>query len=166
MKFSYASILFAIAAPAMVNADKTSVNVPSVISRFFSSTPTLPAGASSTLATALASVDYAWTTAAAFTSFNKAVYSAAPSSLQSSLSKSGYHYAEVATADWFTKKAPKDAQKAVSSYLSAVGKVESSVFSKVATETSKGAGAAATGVPAVGVMGVAFAVGLGAVGMM
>lgn len=45
-----------------------------------------------------------------------------------------------------------------------MAKVESSVFSKVATETSKGA--APTGVPAVGVMGVAIAAGLGVVGMM
>ncbi|APA10929.1 hypothetical protein SS1G_03382 [Sclerotinia sclerotiorum 1980 UF-70] len=166
MKFSFASILFAIAAPAVVNADKTSVNVESVISSFFLHTPTLPAGASSTLATALASIDHAWTTAAAFTSFENAVISAAPSSLQGSILKSGYYYEQVATADWFTKKAPKDAQKAISSYLSEVHKVESSVFSKVATQTSKGAGAAATGVPAVGAMGVALAVGLGAVGMM
>ncbi|ESZ94178.1 hypothetical protein SBOR_5456 [Sclerotinia borealis F-4128] len=167
MKFSCATIFFAIAAPTIVNAAKTSVNVGAVISQFFpSSTPSLPAGASSTLATALASVDNAWTTAPAFTSFNRAIYSAAPSSLQSSLSQSGYIYEKIATADWFTKKAPKDVQKAVNSYISAVAKVENSVFSKVATETSKAAAAAATGVPAVGVMGVAMMAGLGVVGMM
>lgn len=55
-------------------------------------------------------------------------------------------------------------QKAVSSYLSSISAVESSVFAKVASETSKGA--APTGVPAVGVMGVAVAAGLGVVGMM
>ncbi|KAI9641610.1 hypothetical protein NHQ30_009463 [Ciborinia camelliae] len=164
MKFSYTTILFVIAAPAIVNSEKTSVNVGSVISQFFTSTPSLPAGASSTLATALASANYAWTTATAFTSFDVAVYSAAPSSLQSSLSESGYYYKDIVTADWFIKKAPKDVQKAVSSYLRTVESVESSVFNKVATETSKGA--AATGIPAVGVMGVAMAAGLGVVGMM
>ncbi|KAB8296433.1 hypothetical protein EYC80_009176 [Monilinia laxa] len=164
MKISFTTVLLAIAAPAVVNADKTSVNVGSVISNFFSPTPSLSAGASSTLATALASVNNAWTTAPAFTSFVEAVFSAAPTSLQASLSKSGFLYEDVATADWFTKKAPKDIQKSLSNYLSSVDKVESSVFNKVATETSKGA--APTGVPAVGVMGVAVAAGLGVVGMM
>ena len=140
----------------------------SVISDFFpSSTPSLPAGASSTLATALASVQSSWTTAAAYTSFNEAVYSAAPSSIKSSISKSGFYYDDVVTADWFTKSAPKEVQSAVGSYLSAVDKVENSVFSQVETKTSKGVAAAgATGVPAVGVMGVAVAAGLGVVGMM
>ncbi|TGO63357.1 hypothetical protein BCON_0013g00010 [Botryotinia convoluta] len=166
MKFSYTSILFALAAPALVSADKTSVDVASVISEFFTATPTLPGGALSTLATALASVENSWTTQAAYTSFLAAVNSAAPTSVASSIEKSGFHYAEIVTADWFTKKAPNDVQKAVSTYLSNVGKVESSVWSKVASETSKGAAAAATGVPAVGVMGVAVAAGLGVVGMM
>ncbi|THV44436.1 hypothetical protein BGAL_0643g00020 [Botrytis galanthina] len=166
MKFSYTSVLFALAAPALVSADKTSVDVASVISEFFTATPTLPGGALSTLATALASVENSWTTQAAFTSFIDAIDSAAPSSVASSISKSGFYYNEIVTADWFTKKAPKDVQKAVSTYLSNVDKVESSVWSKVASETSKGAAAAATGVPAVGVMGVAVAAGLGVVGMM
>jgi hypothetical protein len=135
----------------------------SVISEFFvSTTPSLPAGASSTLATALASINSGWTTAAAFTSFKDALYSAAPSSLQESLSQSGFIYNDVVTADWFTKSAPKAVQTAVNSYLSKVEKVEESVFSKVATETSKGA--AATGAPVI--MGVALAAGLGVVGMM
>ncbi|RAL64965.1 hypothetical protein DID88_001555 [Monilinia fructigena] len=146
------------------NSLTDNVSIGSVISQFFISTPSLPAGASSTLATALASVDNAWTTAPAFTSFVDAVFSAAPTSLQSSLSKSGFLYDDIVTADWFTKKAPKDVQKSVNNYLSSVDKIESSVFSKVATETSKGA--APTGVPAVGVMGVAIAAGLGVVGMM
>ncbi|KAF7959634.1 hypothetical protein EAE96_001249 [Botrytis aclada] len=158
MKFSYSSILFALAAPALVSADKTSVDVASVISEFYTATPTL--------ATALASVDNSWTNGAQFTSFISAIYSAAPTSIAVSMDKSGFAYDEVATADWFTKKAPDGVQKALSTYLSNVGKVQSSVWSKVATETSKGAAAAVTGVPAVGVMGVAVAAGLEVVGMM
>lgn len=134
-----------------------------MISQHFTSNPTLPAGASSTLATALASAD-AWGTAPIYTSFIEALWSAAPPSITASLSSSGFYFDEVATADWFTKKAPKDVQKALNSYVSAVSSAESSVFSMVAAETSKGA--AATGVPAVGVMGVAMAAGLGVVGMM
>lgn len=137
-----------------------------MISQFFTVTPTLPGGALSTLATALASVENSWTTQAAYTSFREAIQSAAPTAVASSIAKSGFYYDDVVSADWFTKKAPKDVQKAVSTYLSNVDKVESSVWSKVASETSKGAAAAVTGVPAVGVMGVAVAAGLGVVGMM
>ncbi|KAF7899642.1 hypothetical protein EAF00_003978 [Botryotinia globosa] len=156
----------ALAAPALVSADKTSVDIASVISEFYTITPTIPGGALSTLATALASVENSWTTQAAFTSFIDAIDSAAPSSVASSISKSGFHYNEIVTADWFTKKAPKDVQKAVSTYISNLDKVQSSVWSKVESETSKGFAAATTGVPAVGAIGVAVVAGLGAVGMM
>ncbi|KAM3065010.1 hypothetical protein ACMFMG_001219 [Clarireedia jacksonii] len=157
MKFSLATLLLAVAPLAM--ADKTSLDVKSVITEFFSTTPTVPAGASTTLASALNSVHTKWQDSPAFTSAENAIFSAAPSSLQASLSKSGWNWNEVATASWFTKEAPKSVQKDVQSYTSAIDSVVSSVNSKIATETSKGAaGARQTGGVAVGVMGVMAAV--------
>ncbi|PQE17864.1 hypothetical protein CJF30_00010373 [Rutstroemia sp. NJR-2017a BBW] len=97
----------------------------------------------------------------AFTSARDAIYSAAPSSLQASLSASGWYYEDVVTASWFTKSAPKSVQKDMQSYISTIGAVESSVFSKVATETSKGGvPARQTGAVAAAVVGAVAAVGM------
>ncbi|PQE05101.1 hypothetical protein CJF31_00006070 [Rutstroemia sp. NJR-2017a BVV2] len=159
MKFSVAALLMAVAPLAM--ADKTSLDVKSVISAFYSTTPTIPAGASTTLASALHSVETKWVDSPAFTSARAAIYSAAPSSLQASLATSGWDYGDVVTASWFTKNAPKSVQKDVQSYNSAVYSIEDSVFSKVATETSKGGvPARQTGAVAAGVIGVVAAVGM------
>jgi hypothetical protein len=126
----------------------------SVISSFYpSSTPSIPAALSTTLASALHSVETSWRNSPAYTSANEAIFSAAPSSVQSSISKSGYYYKDVMTQSWYTKNVPQTVQTAVSGEVSAIDSVAEKLLG-TPTSSSKGA-AERTAVPlVVGVMGV------------
>lgn len=129
----------------------------SVIAAFYpTSTPDIPASKSTALASALFSVQSSWVDSPVYTSVQNAIYSAAPSSVQASISSSGYIYESITTNAWFTK-VPQALQSAVTSEFSALDNAAESI---IGTSTSTGGAARVTEVAlagAVGVVGVAMA---------
>lgn len=109
-------------------------------------------GAQSTsIAKAFLSIQSSWRDTPAFTSAESAIISALPTSLQASVSKSGYGYRAITGQAWYTKNVPKAVQTAIAGELSAFDSAQAKILG---TSTSKGA-AARTAVPiAVGAMGI------------
>jgi hypothetical protein len=138
--------------PSTLNLNKKPSG--SVISSFYpSTTPSIPAALSTTLASALHSVETTWRDSPAYTSANEAIFSAAPSSVQSSISKSGYYYKDVMTQSWYMKNVPQAVQTAVSGEVSAIDSVAEKLLGTL-TSSSKG-GAERTAVPlAMGIMAI------------
>lgn len=131
----------------------------SVITHFYSSTPTLQPAQSTTLASLYNSLELSWQANPASKSADIAITSAAPSSLSSSLSKSGYHYKQLTTESWYTKSVDKAIQTQVINYISALDSAEAKVYP---TSTSKGGVPRVTGLGVAGVLGIVGGV-LGAV---
>lgn len=132
---------------------KLTSSSPSVISDFYSNpTLSISAAASTSLASALASVQSTWLDSNKWTSARDAIYSAAPTAAQASISKSGYQYDALTTQSWYTKNVPKAIQTDVANY----GKALDSAAAKiVGTPSTSSSGCMATGVPMmVGAMGV------------
>jgi hypothetical protein len=126
----------------------------SVISSFYpSSTPKIKGAQSTSLASALHSVESSWYDSPAYTSADIAIFSAAPSSVQSSISKSGYYYKEITTQTWYTKNVPHAVQTAVAAEISAIDSAAAKIIG-TPSSTSKGAGARATGLGVAGMVGV------------
>ncbi|KAG4444005.1 hypothetical protein IFR05_000465 [Cadophora sp. M221] len=149
MKFSIIAA-FAFCA-AVASADD--LNVPSVISDFYpSETPKIDAKASTSLASALHSVESTWENSDKFTSAIAAIYSAAPSAAQASLSKSNFVYDALTTQSWYTKDVPKAIQTDIADYRKAINSAAAKI---VGTPSTSKSGCMATGVPmVVGAMGV------------
>jgi hypothetical protein len=123
-----------------------------VISEFYpSSTPKVAASVSTALASVLNSVQSTWTDSPAWTSARDAIYSAAPSSVQSSISKSGYVYKDITSQSWYTKSVPKAVQTAVAGEVSAVDSAASKIL---ATATRKGDAPKQTRMAVAGMVGV------------
>ncbi|KAL3421259.1 hypothetical protein PVAG01_07704 [Phlyctema vagabunda] len=140
---------------------KFTEDVKSIIHEFYpSETPSVAASVSTALASALWSVQSTWDNSPAQTSVQAAIFSAAPTSVQKSITESGYAYREIVTQAWFTKSVPKALQTAVQKEISAI---ESAASSVIGTGTSKAA-APTRGVEAVvigaavGLVGAAMAV--------
>jgi hypothetical protein len=72
----------------------------SVISDFYTSTPKINGAQSTSLASALWSIQSSWSDTPAYTSAYDAIVSAAPSSLQASISKSGWTIQDISTQAW------------------------------------------------------------------
>lgn len=100
-------------------------------------------------------MDATWTDSPKWTSARDAIYSAAPSSAISSISKSGYRFDELTTQAWYTKSVSKAVQTDIANELKALDSAASKVLGPLATQTSKG-GAVKTG--AAGVAGVVVGV--------
>ncbi|KAE8446470.1 hypothetical protein EG329_011933 [Mollisiaceae sp. DMI_Dod_QoI] len=150
MKFS-AVTTFALCAVA--SAADSSLNVGSVISSFYpSSTPKLNGAQSTSLASALHSVETTWRDSPAYTSANEAIYSAAPSSVKSSIDKSGYYYGEITSQAWYTKSVPHAVQTAVAGEISAI---DSAAEKVLGTISSKGTAPMRTAAPIMGAMAIA-----------
>ncbi|TVY45155.1 hypothetical protein LOCC1_G003869 [Lachnellula occidentalis] len=150
MKFT--SIASAIALCASVASADSKLDVASVISEFYpTSTPKVDASVSTALASALYSVQSTWNDSPAWTSAKAAIYSAAPTSAQSSIDKSGYAFAELTTQKWYTKSVPHAVQTAVAGEVSAIDSAASKVLG---TATSKGDAPRQTGMAVAGVVGV------------
>lgn len=125
-----------------------------MISSFFpSSTPHIDAKASTSLASALNSVETKWRDTPAYTSAGEAIYSAAPTKLQPSIATSGYIYEQVTTETWYTKNVPKAVQTAIDGHVSSIISVEQKVLG-TGTSTSKAGAAQQTGMAVAGVVGV------------
>jgi hypothetical protein len=123
----------------------------SVISEYYTSTPSLNAAQSTSLASALHSVETSWLDSPAWTSARDAIYSAAPSSVRTSIDSSGYGYKEITSQTWYTK-VPKAQQTAIAGQISAVDSVAAKI---VGTPSKSSGGAMKTGVPmVVGAMGL------------
>jgi copper(I)-binding protein len=117
----------------------------SVISDFYpSSTPHLNAAQSTSLASALYSVESTWTDSPAYTSAVEAIYSAAPSSVRSSIDASGYYYEQITSQAWYTKSVPGAQKTAISKQIAAI---DSAAAKIVGTATSSGKGAMRTAAP-------------------
>ncbi|CZR63641.1 uncharacterized protein PAC_13538 [Phialocephala subalpina] len=151
MKFSVIST-FALCA-AVASAD-SSLNVGSVISSFYpNSTPKINGAQSTSLASALHSVETTWRDSPAYTSANEAIYSAAPSSVLSSISKSGYYYREITSQAWYTKSVPHAVQTAVAEEISAIDSAASKILGTI---SSTGAAAPMrTAAPIMGAVAIA-----------
>jgi hypothetical protein len=109
------------------------------------------------LASALHSVETTWRDSPQYTSANEAIFSAAPSSVQSSISKSGYYYGQITSQAWYTKSVPHAIQTAVAGEVSAI---DSAAEKVIGTASSKGGAAMRTAAPimgAVAVLGGVFA---------
>ncbi|TVY83676.1 hypothetical protein LSUE1_G003103 [Lachnellula suecica] len=151
MKFATIASSLALCA-TFVSAADSSLNVASVISDFYpSSTPNVAAAVSTSLASALHSVDMTWTDSPAFTSAASAIYSAAPDSIKSSIEKSGYGYKEITAQDWYTKSVPQAQQTAIAGEINAIDSVAEKF---VPTGTSTAGAAKQTGMAVAGVVGV------------
>ncbi|KAL5325477.1 hypothetical protein ACEPPN_006603 [Leptodophora sp. 'Broadleaf-Isolate-01'] len=126
---------------------------PSVISEFYpSETPKIDAKASTSLASALNSVQSTWQNSNKFTSAIAAIYSAAPTAAQASLSKSNFEYDALTTQSWYTKGVPKAIQTDIADYRKAIHSAAAKI---VGTPSTSSSGCMATGVPlVVGAMGV------------
>ncbi|KAK0105020.1 hypothetical protein ONS95_004611 [Cadophora gregata] len=136
---------------AVASADD--LNVPSVISAFYpDETPKIDAKASTSLASALHSVESTWENSNKYTSAIAAIYSAAPTAAQASISKSGYEYDALTTESWYTKDVPKAIQTDVADYRKAINSAAAKI---VGTPSTSSSGCMKTGVPmVVGAMGV------------
>ncbi|KAL2062013.1 hypothetical protein VTL71DRAFT_6279 [Oculimacula yallundae] len=150
MRFSIVAA-FALCA-SVVSAED--LNVPSVISQFYTQTSLgIEAKASTSLASALHSVESTWQNSPKFTSAIAAVYSAAPSSASASLTRS-FNYADLTAQKWYTKDVPKGAQTDIANYIKAV---DSAAAKIVGTPSTSKSGCMPTGAPvmlgAVGVIG-------------
>ena len=128
----------------------------SLISEYYpKDAPTgLKPAASTSLASALHSVETSWQGSPQYTTAVAAIYSAAPSSVKSSIDKDGYYYRSITGESWYTKSVPHAVQTAVAGEISAF----SSVGAKfLGTSTSKAHAAARTAAPmfgaAVGLVG-------------
>ncbi|TVY50565.1 hypothetical protein LCER1_G007776, partial [Lachnellula cervina] len=115
------------------------------------STPKVAASVSTALASALNSVQSTWNDSPAWTSAQSAIYSAAPSSAQSSIAKSGYAFKQLTSQAWYTKSVPHAVQTAVAGEVSAIDSAASKIL---ATATSKGDAPRQTGMAVAGVVGV------------
>ena len=125
----------------------------SVISEFYpTSTPNIPAKASTSLASALHSVQSTWLDSPKWTSARDAIYSAAPTAAQSSIDKSGYAYGDIVTQSWYTKNVPKAVQTDVKKEIEAINSAAAKIVG-TPSSTSKG-GAAKTGVPVAAALGI------------
>jgi len=123
-----------------------------VISAFYpSSTPKVAASVSTALASALNSVQSTWQDSPAWTTAQAAILSAAPSSAQSSIEKSGYVFKDLTTQKWYTKSVPHAVQTAVAGEVSAVDSAASKILP---TATSKGDAPRQTGMAVAGMVGV------------
>ncbi|KAH7311093.1 hypothetical protein BKA65DRAFT_518585 [Rhexocercosporidium sp. MPI-PUGE-AT-0058] len=149
MKYSTVAV-FAFCAAVASAAD---LNVPSVISAFYpDETPKIDAKASTSLASALNSVQSTWENSNKFTSAIAAIYSAAPAAAQASLSKSDFVYDALTTQSWYTKDVPKAIQTDIADYRKAINSAAAKI---VGTPSTSSSGCMATGVPmVVGAMGV------------
>ena len=108
---------------------------------------------STSLASALHSVQTSWEDSKEFTSAENAIISAAPSDVASSISKSGFAYKDITSQDWYTKSVPKSDQSAVSKEISAIDSVYTHVLGTVSS-TGGVAPAKVTGVAVMGMVGV------------
>ncbi|KUJ08211.1 uncharacterized protein LY89DRAFT_691109 [Mollisia scopiformis] len=154
MRFSAITTLALCAAAASASAADSSLNVASVISAFYpTSTPSLNGAQSTSLASLLNSVQSTWEDSASYTSANEAIYSAAPSSVQSSIDKSGYYYGQITSQAWYTKSVPGAIQTAVAKEISAI---DSAAEKVLGTASSTGAAAAMrTAAPIMGAVALA-----------
>jgi hypothetical protein len=120
--------------------------------------PTIAAAASTSLASALYSVESSWQGSPQYTSANAAIYSAAPADVKSSIDSSGYYYRSITGQDWYTKSVPQAVQTAVAGEISAFSSVGAKILG---TSTSSGNAAARTAAPmivgAMGLVGGVFA---------
>jgi len=148
-------IAAALCAPLASAKDSSSLDVASVISYFYGTTPTptVAASISTSLASALHSVQTSWEDSPAYTSAQSAIISAAPSDVAESISKSGFIYQDITSEDWYTKSVPKSDQSAVSKEIGAINSVFTHIVGTV-TSTGGVAPAKITGVAVMGVVGV------------
>ncbi|RDL40888.1 uncharacterized protein BP5553_00867 [Venustampulla echinocandica] len=141
---------------AFAYAADSKLDVASVISEFYpTKTPSVEAAVSTSLASALHSVQASWFDSPAQTSAYKAIYSAAPSSLKSSLASSGYRYAQITTQEWYTKDVPKAQQTDLAKEDEAL---KSAARKILGTSTSTGGAVQRTGMAVAGVVGAVGAV--------
>jgi hypothetical protein len=96
-------------------------------------------------------VETKWEDSPAYTSFQSALYSAAPTKVQSSIATSGYAFTQLTTADWYTKSMPKAVQTAFAGYVSSI---DSAAAKVIGTASSTGGAAQQTGMAVIGMVGV------------
>lgn len=108
---------------------------------------TLPAAASTTLASLLDSLGTSWRANPTHTSFKDELSAVAPSDYFSSFLAGKILYEDVITQEWYTTGIDKGVQSAVTQYISAVESVENSVI-------NNGGEARPTGLGVAGVLGV------------
>lgn len=161
---SYAKMKFLVVASlALCAAAESKLDVGSIISDYYTSTPSLAPAASTSLASLFNSIETSWTNNPAYTSAQTAIYDAAPTSIQASISASGYNYKDIVTQSWYTKSVDKKIQSAVSVQISAIDSAAAKIVGTPTSSSSKGAGAARqTGLGVAGMVGVVGGV-LGAV---
>lgn len=122
-----------------------------MISDYYESTAlSIEAAASTSLASALHSVEATWLDSPAQTSAVQAIYSAAPSDLKSSIASSGYRYADITTQPWYTN-VPEAQRTAIAKEVEAI---ESAAAAVVGTATSTGGAVQRTGMAVAGVVGI------------
>ncbi|KAK3332743.1 hypothetical protein B0T19DRAFT_110647 [Cercophora scortea] len=160
-----------LAAQATATSDFTlpeTTDVPAFLSSIFTgNVPTVLTGAVATsVVSSLYSLEKSWATHSLQSSGNAAIWSAAgkapdASSVEASLSASGYDYGAITTNAWYQDNVPADIKSDIASYNSAWV----SVFNAVANPTAatKTSGNAAAGMPAC--TGMAVAAGAVAVGV-
>jgi hypothetical protein len=93
---------------------------------------------STSLASALHSVETSWQGSPQYTSANAAIYSAAPDDVKSSIDSNGYYYRSITGQDWYTKSVPHAVQTAVVGEISAFSSVGAKILSS-ATNTGNAA---------------------------
>lgn len=146
----------------------------SVISAYYSSTPSLAPAASTSLASLLHSIETSWSANPTYTSAELAIISAgllilsypthrdtylhpAPTSIQASLATSGWDIEDISTQAWYTKNVPKDIQSAINAEVSALDSAAAKIIGT--PSTSMGLAPMATaGFGVAGVIGVFGAV--------
>jgi hypothetical protein len=108
----------------------------SLISEYYpNDEPTLKQAASTSLASALYSVQMSWEGSPQYTSANAATYSAAPDSIGSSISSDGYYYRSITGQDWYTNSVSHAVQTAVAGKIRAFDAAAQKILS---TATSTG----------------------------
>lgn len=130
-----------------------------IASNYPSSTPVLDAKASTSLASALRSVRRTFRDSDKYTSAERAIYSAAPASVQSSISVSGYAYENIITQLWYSSNVPKSVQSVVSNQMSAVSSAGQAIITKDEAKSTSSSSAAGARITALGVAGVVGVVG-------
>ncbi|CAG8948733.1 hypothetical protein HYFRA_00001854 [Hymenoscyphus fraxineus] len=106
----------------------TTLDVPSLLSAYYLTIPTLPPAISTSLAQALYSVEQSFEANPTYASAHAALVSAAPDAgVKSSLARNGYNYHVVTTAAWFGS-VPRAVESLVADKFATVLKVEGEVY--------------------------------------
>ncbi|KAF4633369.1 hypothetical protein G7Y89_g4760 [Cudoniella acicularis] len=159
MKFTGIRFSLALCTAAVSGAVTTTSTILDVYSAITAAygpnrTPTLAPAQSTSLASALNSLQNSFGDSPAWTTVDAAIISAAPSSLQESMLISGFDWNSVTGQDWYMKSVPVQQQSVVNSYLAEGASVELKI---IAGATSKAGAARQTGMVVAGVVAGGFA---------